>query len=240
MKIDIIGQGNVGSHLAKALGDKADTVSVNSRTLAGLRADADLYLISVSDDAIANVAKKLKQKVNKNGIVAHTSGTTPLSSLKILSNPTGVFYPLQTFTKGIELDYAEIPFFIEAADKRTEDFLMDTARLISRNVRVADSVRRRELHVASVFCCNFSNHLWALAAGWLNERGLDFKTLLPLIKETTRKAGNGRPFENQTGPAVRHDQGVLNAHLQALEMDPELQDIYSLLSLSIMNHHPNK
>lgn len=77
-----------------------------------------------------------------------------------------------------------------------------------------------------------------MADEWLMDKGLDFKALLPLIKETSRKATEGHPFELQTGPAVRHDKGILDSHLQALENKPELQDIYSLMSLSIMNHHP--
>ena len=59
MKIDIIGRGNVGWHLTQAFEGKADVNCVNPRTLEDLRRDADLYLISVTDDAIADVARRL-------------------------------------------------------------------------------------------------------------------------------------------------------------------------------------
>lgn len=238
MKIDIIGRGNVGSHLYEALKPKADVVSVNPRTLQELRSDADLFLISVSDDAIKEVVKSVRHRISPESIVAHTSGTTPLSAIQGEISHSGVFYPLQTFTKGVTINYEEIPFFIEGNDRETEIKLIDTAALISANVHKANSAKRRDLHIASVFCCNFCNHLWAMADNWLENKGLDFKTLVPLIKETSRKATERHPFELQTGPAVRHDRGILDSHLQALDTEPELQDIYSLLSLSIMNHHP--
>lgn len=241
-KIDIIGRGNVASHLKKAFASKSDVNIVNPHTLSDLREDSDLYLISVKDDAIPIVAKKLKARVSKDSIVAHTSGTTPLSALNGVCRNTGVFYPLQTFSKDVELKYSEIPIFIEGNSKRVEKLLKDSASLISKRVSMADSGKRRDLHIASVFCCNFTNHLWTLADEYLTKHGLDFKTLLPLIMETTRKASVSGPASSQTGPAVRHDQGILDAHCRRLEeeMEPELQDIYSLLSLSIMSHHPKK
>lgn len=238
MKIDIIGRGNVGTHLANAFEGMADAVSVNPRTLAELRADSDIYIISVSDDAIGGVAKALKARLPREAILAHTSGTTPMSRLKGCARNIGVFYPLQTFSKNVGLNYREIPFFIEGSDKKVEKQLCETARLVSDSVTLADSEKRKDLHVASVFSCNFVNHLWTMADDYLAERGLDFKSLLPLIRETTRKIERLHPADGQTGPAVRHDHKTLESHMHRLEMHPELQEIYSLLSLSIMSRHP--
>lgn len=236
LKIDIIGRGNVGTHLSRAFAGAADAIVVNPRTLKELRTDSDLYIISVSDDAIPEVAKKLRGKVGKEAIVAHTSGTTPLSAIKGTAKHTGVFYPLQTFSKDVALNYSEIPFFIEGESKETESRLVQTARLVSDSVSLSDSEKRKDLHIASVFSCNFCNHLWALSDEYLAKHGLDFKTLLPLIKETARKAGEGHPGEHQTGPAVRRDARIMEAHARKLEENPELLDIYTLLSMSIMNH----
>lgn len=240
MKIDIIGRGNVGTHLAKALKDKADVRSVASRTLEGLRGDADLYLICVSDSAISTVGKRLKTLMNKNGVLAHTSGSTPLSEIAGFGKRTGVFYPLQTFSKDVSLDYAAIHFFIEGNDKATEKMLADVARMVGSNVHTADSEQRRALHVASVLSCNFVNHLWELADRYLKDQGLDFSYMLPLIRETAAKVERVSPAAGQTGPAVRHDRKILESHLRLLEYAPELQDIYSLLSMSIMSLHPSK
>lgn len=238
MKIDIIGTGNVGTHLLRAFEGKADAKAVNPHSLEGLREDSEIYIISVSDDAIPPVAKRLKSKISKESILAHTSGTTPLSVLKGTTSHTGVFYPLQTFSKNVALDYSEIPFFIEGESDVTVRDLDKAARLISGHVSRADSEQRKDLHIASVLSCNFCNHLWSLADSYLEKHGLDFKTLLPLIRETARKAAEKRPGELQTGPAVRHDLKIMESHSRKLEENPELLDIYTLLSMSIMNHHP--
>ncbi|MDE6006587.1 MAG: DUF2520 domain-containing protein [Muribaculaceae bacterium] len=238
MKIDIIGRGNVGTHLSNAFEAKADIMMVNPRTLQELRNDSDLYLLSVSDNVITDVAKRFKGKIGKDSVVAHTSGTTPLSAIQNMFGKTGVFYPLQTFSKDVKLDYSEIPFFIEGSEKDVENLLERAARMISDSVTKTDSAQRKDLHIASVLSCNFCNHLWAMSAEYLSAHGLDFKTLIPLIKETARKAAQGNPYCHQTGPAVRHDSKILEAHSQKLEENPELLDIYTLMSMSIMNHHP--
>lgn len=240
MKIDIIGRGNVGTHLARAFKEATEVNIVNPRTLEGLRRDADVYLLCVSDSAIQEVAEKLKKHIGRNTILVHSSGSTPLSVLRGLTRNTGVLYPLQTFSKDVKLEYSEIPFFIEGSDVKTENILKGMAGLVSAKVYTANSEQRRNLHIASVLSCNFVNHLWNLADGYLTERGLNFEMLIPLIRETARKIERVSPHEAQTGPAVREDGKTLESHCTVLESEPELQDLYSLLSMSIISHkHKN-
>ncbi len=235
MKIDIIGGGNVGSHLFKAFDGKADAVLVPSRTLENLREDSDLYLLAVSDNAIEHTAERVASVIPENAVMAHTSGTTPLNILQPYHKNSGVFYPLQTFSKDVELNYEEIPFFIEGTNAKTLDALETAARLISEHITQADSKTRAELHVASVLACNFVNHLWTLSADYLAEKQLDFNMLLPLIKETTRKISRNSPRASQTGPAIRRDTRTIDRHMQLLSAHPHLREIYSLLSDSIMS-----
>ena len=240
MKIDIIGKGNVGTHLATALKDAADVASVSSRTLEGLRKGSDIYLISVADDAIADVASQVATHIPSQAILVHTSGSTPLNAISGIHNLTGVFYPLQTFSKNVSLDYADIPFFIEGCDSHTQDILCEAARLVSPSVYSADSEKRRDLHVASVLSCNFVNHLWALASGYLSEKDLPFDALKPLIRETTRKIQTASPLDVQTGPAARHDLKTIEAHMERLNGKQELKEIYRLLTLSIIRTDDNR
>ena len=230
MKINIIGRGNVASHLCNALRDKADVIPVNSRTLEGFDESADVSLIAVSDNAIREVAGRLPAL---KGILAHTSGSVPIDILKDSHTNIGVFYPLQTFSKDVPLDYSKIPFFIEGIDKNSETILVSLARNISENVTIADSEKRKALHVASVFACNFANHLWHISDTLLKENGLTFSTILPLLEETLRKVSNVSPHDAQTGPARRHDTKVVDSHLQLLANHPDYQTIYNLLSSSI-------
>lgn len=242
MKIDIIGRGNVGWHLMHAFADRADTVAVNPRTLEGLRQDCDLYLIAVTDDAITDVTRRLKETLPAEAAVAHTSGTTGIETVTEHFRNAGVFYPLQTFTKGVELDYREIPVMLEASDDSTREILTGAARLLSEKVMNVDSGQRALYHIASVFSCNFVNHLWALSSAYLDGHGLDFDALRPLLKETTRKLDDRAPYNAQTGPAVRHDLKTVNRQMQSLlnEKGYELADIYMTFTRSIMTHHPKK
>lgn len=237
MKIDIIGTGNVGTHLAEALLKKADVNRVSSRSLENIRTDSDIYLVCVSDDAIEDVSARVATHISSYAVLAHTSGTTPLSAIGNIHRSTGVFYPLQTFSKDVELAYDDIPFFIEGSDTGARDRLEEAARMVSRTVYHADSETRRDLHIASVLSCNFVNHLWALASEYLSKKNIPFDALLPLINETTRKIHRICPQEAQTGPAVRHDVKTVERHMSRISDDPELTAIYRILTESIMLHH---
>lgn len=236
MKIEIIGRGNVASHLAKALSTKATVATVNPHTLEGLNLQADLYILSVSDSAIREVAEKLASILGKNmAPVVHTSGTTGLDALKAINGRRGVFYPLQTFSKDFDLDYSEIPIFVEGSDPYTTDLLKETAELMTKHVYEADSDKRRSLHIASVMSCNFVNHLYALSKQYLESHDLPFEALHPLIRETVRKACSNDPAKVQTGPAARRDMLTINNHLSMLKDDENLKEIYEVLTNSILN-----
>lgn len=232
MKIAIIGRGNVATHLGKALHSHADVAIVNPHTLEGLPLEAEACLICVSDNAIADVAKAL-HATGFNGIVAHTSGSTPMEALGLFEH-RGVFYPLQTFSRDVEIDYTSIPFFIEGDSEPTAEALSGIAALVSPTVHRADSDARKQLHIASVMACNFTNHLYTLADSLLREKGYDISVLLPLIGETVGKLRKTTPAKAQTGPAARRDTRTINAHLEALADYGRLKEIYGLMTDSII------
>ena len=103
---------------------------------------------------------------------------------------------------------------------------------ISRQVIEATSEQRRHLHLAAVFACNFTNHLYAIAADLLARQQLPFEALRPLIRETAAKIETLSPAEAQTGPAVRYDKNVMQKHIDLLD-DPDEKEIYRLLSRHI-------
>jgi len=246
MEITLIGSGNVATHMAAAFknaGHKiAQVYSPNYQNAAllayhvGATAidnlnDIDpqtaVFVISVKDDAIAEVAKTLSvyQK-----LILHTSGATAL----LPGANTGVLYPLQTFSKTKEVDFSQVPLCIEGSDEQITDLIEQLARTISKNVYRVDSAQRKILHLAAVFACNFPNALYAIAQGLLAEHQLDFNLLRPLIMETAQKAQESFPADVQTGPAIRRDEKTMNNHLQLLNNQPELQQVYQLLSQRII------
>ncbi len=231
MKIAMIGRGRVATHMSKALLKAGHgVVSVNSRTLEELPQDADVYIIAVKDSALQDVIRQLTNLLktkNDAPLIVHTAGSMPLSVFEGYAENGGVFYPMQTFSMEREVDFREIPLFIEGKDKR----IRELAESISEHVYELSSDDRKYLHLAAVFACNFTNHCYTLAAEVLEKKGLPFDVMLPLVDETARKVHELHPHEAQTGPAVRGDENVMNA--QAALLDGRNKEIYELLSKSI-------
>lgn len=232
-RIAILGKGNVGTHLHRAMaaaGIEADLYS--SRGFDGFSYNPDIILLTVKDDVIEDMSTLLASRLSCfNGVVAHTSGSVSIEVLRPFFNNIGVFYPLQTFSKAnLSLKYSEIPFFIEGSDSDVTQKLESLAMLLSRNVFRLDSPQRMKMHIASVFACNFSNALFNISHGILEEAGIPFEVIIPLIHETVRKLETLSPKEAQTGPAIRGDSKVISRHLDSLSSYPDLQNIYRLLT----------
>lgn len=232
--INIIGRGNVAAHLFRAFKDKADVKLINPHSLEGLDRESDLILICVSDNAVAEVVARLQ---GLNALKAHTAGSVPMSVFGKGEKNYGVFYPLQTFTKEVTLDYDSIPVFLEGSSPETMEKLKYFASLFSTKIIEADSETRKKLHLASVFACNFTNALAGVAEKILKEAGLDYHLILPLMKQTVGKLEFLSPEEAQTGPAVRGDTKVMDRHLEMLKENPQLHNLYSLLSSLIGSEH---
>lgn len=228
----IVGTGNVAFHLEKAFAPFFHVKCINPHTLEGLPHFSDIIILSVKDSVIGEVADKLKSKCT---LIAHTSGSVPIDVLNGVASHYGVFYPLQTFTKSVALDYSEIPFFIEGNSEETTAELIRLGRMLSQTIYVADSEKRKKLHLASVFACNFTNRLMGIAQEILSEADIDFRVVLPLMRQTLQKLSELSPAEAQTGPAVRKDYGIIESHLHMLEKQPELQELYKNMSRQIIN-----
>lgn len=213
---------------ASALAYEWDTESANYMSL--ISRNADVYIIAVSDNAIAQVINDLHLPGK---VVAHTAGSVDKDILKNVSAHHGVFYPLQSLRK--ETDHLpDIPVFFEGSDDRSETTLQQLAYSVSPGkVTAAGSNDRKKLHVAAVIVSNFTNHLYALAESYCKKEGLDFSQLLPLIAETALRISDISPAQVQTGPAIRHDAATIQQHLHLLKDHPRLQKIYVLLTESI-------
>ena len=223
----LIGRGNVASHFLEALEDAGHQVlSVGGRQRTQpIPTDADLYVIAVTDSAIQSVASEIGDVT---GLVVHTAGSVPMSVLP--QQNRGVLYPLQTFTKGQPVDMQQVPLFIESDGDIS--FLREVAGQISNCVTEMDSNRRRYLHLAAVFCCNFTNHMYRITENMLSQHAIPFSVMLPLIDETARKVHTLSPAQAQTGPAVRWNKEVMQAQIKLLERE-DLRQLYQLISQSI-------
>ena len=229
MKVVLIGRGRLATNLLAALQQAGhEVVSINSRTLEGLPLEADAFIVAVKDSALEEVICRAT-KGREQQLFLHTAGSMPMSLFEGNTSRYGVFYPMQTFSKERLVDFAEIPVFIEGADPA----IRPLAESISRRVYELSTEARKYLHLSAVFACNFVNHCYALSAELLEQHGLPFDVMLPLIDETARKVHELHPHDAQTGPAVRYDENVIRMQSALLADNPELQQIYELLSLDI-------
>ena len=252
MRVVVIGAGNVATHLSVAIASLADMeiIQVYSFTeihaqelatrlqcdytvdLSHIRNDADIYLFALKDQALESVICSIP---SNNGLWLHTSGSMPISVFSGFTERYGVLYPLQTFSKSREITFEGIPLFIECYRKEDKELLEGLTRRLSGNVCELSSEKRRSLHLAAVFACNFTNHIYALAEEILQKEGLSRDYLFPLIDETASKIHEMPAREAQTGPAIRYDENIINKHLAMLADDSAVQTLYRLLSQSIHN-----
>lgn len=255
-KFCFIGAGNVATHLsselkecgheilqvysrtkesAKRLADNLQTGFTTSPEL--ITKNADIYIVALKDSAVDQM---LKQVEFGDKLLVHCSGSLAMSVLSKHAKNHGVFYPLQTFSKNRSVDFNSIPLFVEASSSDNLQILEELAHDISKSVTILDSEKRKSLHIAAVFACNFANHCYVLAAKYLESKELPFEILRPLILETANKVQKLHPKEAQTGPAIRFDENIINTHINELKETPDLQELYNSISKSIFEHHQEK
>ena len=264
MKISFVGSGNVAWHLSQALENAGHWIcEVYSRDIQNARllaselydtnvqpdldfseSEAEIIILAISDDALDQVIQQIV--FPENVIAVHTSGTKSLAEFQKLTEIysdvkvyTGIFYPLQTFTKGFPMNYKELPLCIESKNNIAENKLVNIAESISDNVIRMDSDERFILHVAAVFANNFTNHLLGISHDLLYREHLNFDLLKPIIQTTIDKAfQSDNPSLGQTGPARRGDWATTARHLEYLqENNPEWVDIYRMMTEKIRSRH---
>lgn len=254
MDIVLLGSGNVATHFGKALSKAGHRiVQVYSRTkshaiavaealnapaiddLAAVNPTADIYLIAVKDDAVIQIVAQLPSALK--GVVVHTAGSVDMEIFASHVQKYGVLYPVQTFSIAKPVDFSMMPVALEASDEAAYSRVAQLAGSLSTRIFRCNSRQRLALHVAAVFACNFTNHLYAIGADILREQGLDFDLIRPLILETAQKVMSHLPSEVQTGPAVRNDIGTMQKHLKLLgENHQELATLYRQMSERIYSN----
>lgn len=252
MDVVILGTGNTATVLGRKLKDAGHTIlqiygrdaksaselayildTESTNYISVVNRDADIYLIAVSDDAISTLVKQLHFGKK---VAVHTAAAVSKNVLKDAADFYGVFYPLQSL-KQQSVHLPETPIIIDASDPATTELLESLAGSISNKVVQAGDEQRLKLHLAAVFCNNFTNHLYALVEDYCRKEQLDFQLLIPLIQETTQRLEELSPGKSQTGPAVRNDEETIGKHLALLADYPELSKVYRLFTHSISQFH---
>lgn len=240
--VNIIGSGNVAHYLihalsqhvriqtiyskdfnrAKTLAEIAKSIPVNDLGL--LNSGSDLNIVCVKDDSIENTLKQL----SKLSSVVLTSGAIEMDVMSEFKTH-GILYPLQSISKDRIAKLKDVPFLIEANSSEFESELLQFSNYFSVKSIVVNSSIRKRIHLSAVFANNFSNFFLTEAKRILDDAGVDFKILQPLMIETIAKAFELGPEKSQTGPAKRGDQKTITLH-ERLLMNEKLKDLYLLIT----------
>jgi predicted short-subunit dehydrogenase-like oxidoreductase (DUF2520 family) len=258
MTVSIIGSGNIAHFMATRLyasGVKIHYVYsrnlVNAKALATIvKAKAtdnildtaneiiklDAIIIATSDEASIQLANT----INYGDIPCiHTSGTNTSFSLKGFSNSISCIWPIHSITKY----YLPIPKSpINAGvvfHSKSKQIVESICEYCSINIIEMDDSKKSILHLCATMLNNFTNHLLTINQEILVAHNLDIQLLMPLMQNTLDKLTQSPAAENQTGPALRHDNLTINKHLQLLKGKENTIKIYKLFTKSIQKNAKN-
>ena len=234
MKRALIGKVRVAIHMSQALllAGLEVTMCGGKTRICPVPTDVEVVIIAIKDDAISVVASEF---AHSSSLVLHTSGSISIDAIP--ATRRGVLYPMQTFSMDREVDFRQVPLFLETSLSEDLPVLTQLASTISDIYMPMNGEQRKVLHLAAVFSCNFVNHLFEISHDVLAEHSIPFRILFPLIQETVSKIQTLTPHEAQTGPALRWDETVMQGHIEKLG-DSNRRLIYQMLSESIhATHH---
>jgi predicted short-subunit dehydrogenase-like oxidoreductase (DUF2520 family) len=249
MQATIIGSGNVGTVLGRVLKAKGYTIrQVYSRTAehARLLADelgavavftpgsidkeADIYLLTITDNAVASVAAQISVG---DKLVVHTAGSISKEILKDSSSSYGVLWPMKMIRTTMP-ELGAVNMVIDGNSTAVVQQIQQLARQFSDHITVADDSKRVKMHLVAAVVSNFTNHLYHLSADYCLQEQIDFALFYPIIEETARQVQDAHPREVQAGPAYRKDTRTIDAHIQLLLQYPALKELYEKLTNSIL------
>lgn len=260
----VIGPGRLGSTLlaglhAASLAVSAVGVHRDADADAGLvppylriadtAAEADVFWLTVPDDAIYGVAGRLAaalpavRRAGAAPVAIHTSGHGSVRLLRPLADE-GVrclsLHPLQTFTGEPQAALLrDVPCAVTAQEERDALFGEELARLLGMQpFRLADA-QKPIYHLAATIGCNLLVALASEATRLMDEATGDqqgLAHLAPLLQTTmTNLLRAGEPARALTGPVARGDVGTVRAHLRLLDDErPRLAQAYRALSLEAL------
>ncbi|MDR2809308.1 MAG: DUF2520 domain-containing protein [Tannerellaceae bacterium] len=248
MKIVSIGAGNLAYCMSLEMQRVGMTISqVYSRTRehseslakklncqwttnpAEVQEDADLYIFSLRDDVLYDAIRKIK---SNSGLWVHTSGIMSMAVFAGHVKRYGVFYPFQIFTNRRRIRLDDTPVFLEANNTNDLKMLKKVAIALSSQVFELDSEKRQQIHFAAVFAGDFANYMYLTASKLLEEQGLQYTLLLPLITETADKLRSCTPSSVQVDTVSRFET-CDSKQQPGMPDDPVIQDIYRLISRCI-------
>jgi predicted short-subunit dehydrogenase-like oxidoreductase (DUF2520 family) len=233
--VAVIGPGRVGRSLVRAGADAGLTASLSGRRDALAACEgAEVALLCVPDDSIADACETISAAVPPLRYVGHTSGATGLDALEAAGRRgarTFSIHPLQTVPDGAA---ALTGAYCAVTGSDSDALRLATslaARLGMRPFPLADE-HRAVYHAAASIASNYLVALESAATELLEATGVtDARDLLaPLVLRTAANWAE-RGDDALTGPIARGDEETVERHLDAIaEAAPELLELYRVLA----------
>jgi len=260
--VSIIGPGNWGSSLAHALrvaGVPLHEVIVPAAsraralpvvTLDRSQLEADVLWLCVPDAAIAQVTRRLVERVAARGstlkgqIVVHSSGALSGQVLRAAAHAgasVASVHPVMSFPTRIPVSLQGVPFGIEA-DAASRRILNKIVRQIGGRPFAIHASSKALYHVVGVLSSPLLvSHLVAAQqaaelAGFSTRQAR--RLIEPIVRATLDnvfRRGAGKSF---SGPIARGDVDTIRLHLQALKPHPMLAGVYRSLALFALDALP--
>lgn len=199
---------------------------------------ADVIWFLTRDDVIQYWIDQVAGNLQPGHILMHAAGAVPIRVLSGVHSNAAVIYPLFTFTRESEVDFRNIPLFVEATPGAT-GFARRLASGISPHWYEADSETRLRLHIGAVWACNFTNYCLTVAEDLISKSPFSFREAYgPILSEVIRKAIHNGPHASQTGPALRRDTSTIETHERFLQADGDLAALYLEFTRRIQDRFP--
>jgi predicted short-subunit dehydrogenase-like oxidoreductase (DUF2520 family) len=266
-EIAIVGAGNLGTALARALhaagyrireiiyregGSKQRArrlaAQVRSRVVALPHAKfaAHVVWICVPDSNIAACARELARVGEWTGKIAlHPSGalaSDELHALRRRGAAVASAHPLMTFVRRSSPALSGVPFAMEGDVAAVRAARRMVRHLGGESFRILPQDKAL-YHAWGAFASPLliallaSAEQLAMAAG-VRTRAEARKRMLPILQQTLRNYGALGPADAFSGPLVRGDVATVQRHLRALAKLPATRDVYVALAQAALDTLP--
>jgi predicted short-subunit dehydrogenase-like oxidoreductase (DUF2520 family) len=253
LTLSCIGAGRLGKTLCRLFSEHLSIGQIvnSSQTSADLALDfigagtaqrdyanlqpADIWLIATPDNHIAKASAALENcgVLRDTDIVFHCSGSLTADALGLDLYSTASVHPIHSFANP-DNSLAQFAGTACAVEGQPEACIVLEGLFAKIGGRpFAIQTQHKSLyHAATVMTCNYLVSLMALGEQMLNAAGVDLlamdrNPLEPLIRQTVDNYLSTDAISALTGPIARGDNSTVEAHLLALQGQPDLwQTVY--------------
>lgn len=209
------------------------------------RADCDVLVLAVPDDAVASTAAILSGR-SRCRIAFHLAGALPAAAIEPLKSSGAALasvHPARVFTGAAGETWRDAFVAIEGEPPAVSQALKIVEAVGGRPHSIS-SAAKPLYHAAATLAAGGAVALVSLATRAWAEAGIpegEARQALADLAQQAAAAARGRDFpEAFTGPVARRDLGTLAAHASALASRAEFLRLYELLASETLRRTPGR